>query len=61
MYSDPKKGATPAMVEMQDKALPSWADLVEVKTGFTCMIKLVLHVESVVPFKPFSMRKQKGA
>lgn len=33
MYSDPQKGATPAMVEMLDKALTSWADLVEVKTG----------------------------
>lgn len=29
----PQKGTTPAMVEMLDKALTSWADLVEVKTG----------------------------
>ncbi|MET1179022.1 glycerate kinase [Peribacillus simplex] len=29
----PQKGATSAMVELLDKALSSWADLVEIKTG----------------------------
>ncbi|SIR72352.1 glycerate kinase [Peribacillus simplex] len=29
----PQKGATPAMAELLDKALSSWADLVEMKTG----------------------------
>lgn len=57
----PQKGTTPAMVEMLDKALTSWADLVEVKTGIHLHDKAGAAGGIGVHFKPFSMRKQKGA
>lgn len=57
----PQKGTTPAMVEMLDKALTSWADLVEVKTGIHLHDKAGAAGGIGSAFQAFSMRKQKGA